>query len=119
MNDDRCYHIPTAPGQSMCTCRDRQMFLEVLIELQARRLTELESRLARHKPQVLTPFPGAARVVPEVNYTTPGGYDMLDTETFELLNTAVRAAHENGTLTTDEAQRCEQALVSHHEYDED
>lgn len=42
MNDDRCYHIPTSEGQSVCTCLDRRMWLEMLVELQARRIAELE-----------------------------------------------------------------------------
>lgn len=43
MNDDRCYHVPTAPGQSVCTCLDRRMFLEFLVALQAQRIVELHA----------------------------------------------------------------------------
>ena len=50
MNDDRCCHIETSPRQKVCTCVDRRMFLELLVELQARRITELETRLQHHDP---------------------------------------------------------------------
>ena len=43
---------------------------------------------------------------------------MFDTRTFELLNSAVHAAYENGTLTAAEAMHCEQELARHHEYNE-
>lgn len=51
MNSDRCYHIPTSHGQSVCTCLDRRMWLELLVELQARRIAELETERQRHQPQ--------------------------------------------------------------------
>lgn len=53
MNSDQCYHIPTSPGQSMCTCEDNRMFLELLIELQARHIATLERRLQKGEPHVL------------------------------------------------------------------
>lgn len=53
MNSDRCYHIPTSPGQSMCTCEDNRMFLELLVELQARHIATLERRLQTHEPKVI------------------------------------------------------------------
>jgi hypothetical protein len=44
MNDDRCYHIPTSPGQKMCTCEDNRMMLELIIEMQARHIVQLQRR---------------------------------------------------------------------------
>lgn len=34
MNDDRCIHIPTAPGQLVCTCLDTRMTLRFALELE-------------------------------------------------------------------------------------
>lgn len=45
--DPDCQHIPTSPGQSVCRCLDRQMWLELAVELQARRITELEEERQR------------------------------------------------------------------------
>lgn len=56
MNSDRCYHIPMSDGQKMCSCKDYQMTLELTIELLCKRVVELEARLSRHQPQVLTPL---------------------------------------------------------------
>ena len=56
MNSDRCYHIPTSPGQKMCTCEDNRMALELTIELMARHIATLERRLQTHKPVLLTPI---------------------------------------------------------------
>lgn len=53
MNSDRCYHIPTSHGQSVCTCLDRRMWLELLVELQARRIVELEAERQRSRPVTL------------------------------------------------------------------
>jgi hypothetical protein len=53
VNDDRCAHVPTSPGQRICTCLDRRMFLELLVELQARRIVELEREAQRHEPRLL------------------------------------------------------------------
>jgi hypothetical protein len=39
----------------MCTCQDRRVFLELLIELQARRIVELEQRIQHHPPKYMTP----------------------------------------------------------------
>jgi hypothetical protein len=71
MNDDRCYHIPMSPGQSMCACKDYQMGLELTIELLVREnatlksqsdlirllsthIRTLENRLQKHEAKVLT-----------------------------------------------------------------
>lgn len=53
MNDDRCVHVPTSPGQTVCTCLDRRMWLELLVELQARRIVELTARIENPPPWVL------------------------------------------------------------------
>lgn len=53
MNDDRCTHFVTSPGQSVCTCLDRRMFLELLVELQARRIVELEKRVQHEAPHLV------------------------------------------------------------------
>lgn len=53
MNTDRCYHVPTSPGQSMCTCEDNRMSLELLVELQAWHIARLENRLQRHEARLL------------------------------------------------------------------
>jgi hypothetical protein len=50
---DRCYHVEVSPGQSMCTCLDLIMWTRLLVELQARRITELEQQMQRHEPWVL------------------------------------------------------------------
>ncbi len=39
---DRCYHIPTSPGQGVCTCVDALIWARLTIECQARRIVELE-----------------------------------------------------------------------------
>jgi hypothetical protein len=53
MNDDRCYHIPISVGQTLCTCQDNRMFLELLIEQQARHIAQLQRRLGTHEPFVV------------------------------------------------------------------
>lgn len=50
---DRCYHVPTSHGQSMCTCLDLIMWTRLLVELQARRITELEQQTQHCEPWVL------------------------------------------------------------------
>jgi hypothetical protein len=50
---DRCYHVPTAPGQTMCACLDLIMWTRLLVELQARRIAELEQRVQHGEPWVL------------------------------------------------------------------
>lgn len=40
----KCTHVPTSEGQSMCTCEDHRMMLELLIEMQARYIVYLEKR---------------------------------------------------------------------------
>jgi hypothetical protein len=50
---DRCYHVPTAPGQGVCTCLDELMWLRLLVELQARRIAQLEHAAQQHPPQLL------------------------------------------------------------------
>lgn len=62
MNSDRCYHIPTSPGQTMCACQDYRMTLELTIELMAKHIITLEQRLYRASPKVLTPLGGSDRV---------------------------------------------------------
>lgn len=47
---DRCYHVPTAPGQTICTCLDELMWLRLLVELQARRIVQLETAVQHHDP---------------------------------------------------------------------
>ncbi len=47
MNDDRCCHMQTSPGQIVCTCLDARMWLRLLVELQARRIAELEADAQR------------------------------------------------------------------------
>jgi hypothetical protein len=39
---DTCYHVPTSPGQTVCGCLDLIMWTRLLVELQARRIVELE-----------------------------------------------------------------------------
>lgn len=39
---DRCYHVPTSPGQKVCTCLDEIMTLRLTVELLARRIVQLE-----------------------------------------------------------------------------
>lgn len=41
MNDDRCYHVPTSEGQSVCTCLDKRMWLEFVIQVQAEMIAKL------------------------------------------------------------------------------
>lgn len=53
MISDRCYHVPTAPGQSVCTCVDELMWLRLLVELQARRLVQLEATAQAGEPQTI------------------------------------------------------------------
>lgn len=53
MNSDRCYHVPTAPGQTMCTCQDHRMFLELLIEMQSRHIAYLERRFQKGDIKVI------------------------------------------------------------------
>lgn len=47
--DDRCYHIPTAPGQGVCSCLDALMWTRLLVELLCRRVAELELEVQTHK----------------------------------------------------------------------
>ena len=54
MRDDACYHIRTSPGQSVCTCLDELMWLRLLVELQARRITQLEEQAQHGVASVLT-----------------------------------------------------------------
>lgn len=54
MNDDRCHHIPCSPGQTMCTCTSRRVFLENLVRLQAQRICELEAALYKPHPRLIT-----------------------------------------------------------------
>jgi hypothetical protein len=49
-----CHHVPTSPGQTMCRCEDRRMYLELLVELQARHIATLERRLQTHTPRLIT-----------------------------------------------------------------
>jgi hypothetical protein len=53
MNTDRCYHIPTSEGQSMCTCQDHRMFLEMLIQMQAEYITYLERRFQKGEVRLI------------------------------------------------------------------
>jgi len=34
MNDDRCQHVPTSPGQSVCTCLDTRMTLRFALQIE-------------------------------------------------------------------------------------
>lgn len=36
MNDDRCQHVPTAPGQTVCTCLDTRMTLRFALDVERR-----------------------------------------------------------------------------------
>jgi hypothetical protein len=54
VNSDRCYHVPTSPGQTVCTCLDYVMWLRVVIEVQARYIADLERRMQASAPKVLT-----------------------------------------------------------------
>lgn len=47
MISDRCYHVPTSPGQDMCTCIDELMWVRLLVELQAKRIVELERQVQK------------------------------------------------------------------------
>lgn len=53
MNDDRCYHIPTSEGQSMCSCMDYIMWLRVVIQTQAEYIVDLERRMQKEPYQRL------------------------------------------------------------------
>lgn len=55
MLSDRCYHVPTAPGQGVCTCLDELMWVRLLVELQARRIAELEAAAQAGRPQLIEP----------------------------------------------------------------
>lgn len=89
MNDDRCYHVPTSPGQSVCTCLDRRMWLELALELAARRIVELEAAVQRRKPEVLTIGVPSDTVVSSVQ-PRPEGYAMANTN--DILSKAFGAA---------------------------
>lgn len=43
--DDRCQHVPTSPGQSVCTCLDGQMWRDFVIEVQAEVIANLNLQL--------------------------------------------------------------------------
>lgn len=47
MNTDSCYHVPTAPGQSMCGHLDYQMWLRFVIEVQAEVIADLSLQVRR------------------------------------------------------------------------
>jgi hypothetical protein len=42
VNDDRCLHVPTAPGQRVCTCLDERMWLRFVIQVQAEVIRQLQ-----------------------------------------------------------------------------
>lgn len=44
MNDDRCQHVPTSPGQTVCTCLDTRMTLRLALELERATVDYLLSR---------------------------------------------------------------------------
>lgn len=50
MNEDRCYHVPTSPGQGVCTCRDRQMWLEFVVQVQAETIARLLRERGGNEP---------------------------------------------------------------------
>jgi hypothetical protein len=58
VNSDRCYHVPTSPGQTMCTCLDYTIWLRLVIEVQARYIADLERRMQQASPPQLID-PGA------------------------------------------------------------
>lgn len=43
---DRCYHLEVSPGQ-MCSCLDLVLWLRFLVQLQARRIDQLETDAQR------------------------------------------------------------------------
>jgi hypothetical protein len=55
VNSDRCYHVPTSPGQTMCTCLDYTIWLRLVIEVQARYIADLERRMQASHPQLIDP----------------------------------------------------------------
>lgn len=45
MNADGCYHLPTAPGQTMCQCMDHIMWLRFCLEVQGQVIVDLNRQL--------------------------------------------------------------------------
>lgn len=54
VNSDRCQHVETSPGQTMCTCRDYAMWLRFVITVQAGYITDLERRMHTVPPRIIT-----------------------------------------------------------------
>jgi hypothetical protein len=52
MNDDRCQHVPTSPGQSVCTCLDTRMWLEFVVQVQAQYIDYLTRDRTRPVPPI-------------------------------------------------------------------
>ena len=44
MNDDRCEHVKTAPGQMVCTCLDTRMTLRLALDVERARVAYLLDR---------------------------------------------------------------------------
>lgn len=53
MNSDRCYHVPTSPGQTVCTCLDYAMWLRFVIQVQADYIADLERRMQAGTPRLI------------------------------------------------------------------
>jgi crotonobetainyl-CoA:carnitine CoA-transferase CaiB-like acyl-CoA transferase len=53
VNVDRCQHVPTSPGQTMCTCLDERMWLRLCLELAARRIVQLETAAQRGTARII------------------------------------------------------------------
>jgi hypothetical protein len=45
MGDDGCYHVPVSPGQTMCGCIDRIVWLRFVISVMAEHIADLERRI--------------------------------------------------------------------------
>lgn len=54
MNVDRCQHVPTSPGQSVCSCRDRQMWLEFVVQVQSETIARLLRERSDSSPLKIT-----------------------------------------------------------------
>jgi hypothetical protein len=74
VNDDRCYHVPTSPGQTVCTCLDYTIWLRFVIQVQGGYIADLERRMQARVPQLIDP--AAARLPKRIQRRRTKGWRM-------------------------------------------